>query len=176
MLEGVVDIASGHAERGEKACEDAGNDGESKSKGEHGGVELDFAELRQLGGEEFEEKLNAKVSRDEAEGSSDERDEDGFSEELLHDARAARAHGGADGDLFAARKGACEKEIGDVGTGDEKDEGDGGEHHEERGTDIADGLVAERMKDCAPAFVIGGVGLFEPLGDGVHLGLCLLRG
>ena len=94
----------------------------------------------------------------------------------MDDTRAERSHRGADGDLFAAREGAGEEKIGDVGAGDEEDERDGAEHHKQGGTNIADGLITEGMNDGAPSFVLGGVGLFEALGDGVHLGLRLLDG
>ena len=101
LFEGVVEVASSHAERGDEACEEASGDGEAECEGENGEAELNCAELRELVGEEFDEKLNTEVRGDEAESSADQGDEDGFSEELPDDARAARAHGGADGDLFA---------------------------------------------------------------------------
>ena len=37
-------------------------------------------------------------------------------------------------------------------------------------------LFAQRVNDCAPSLVLGGIGLLEMLGDGIHLCLCLLEG
>ena len=173
LLEGFVDVAFGHAPGGEEAREDAGRDGEGEGEGEDGAVEADVAHAGQLVGEELDEELDAVVGGDEAERASAEGDDQGFAEQLLDDARAGCAHGGADGDLFAAREGAGEDEVGDVGAGDEEHEGYGAEHHEESGTNVADGLFAQGFDGCAPALVVFGVGLLEALRDGVHLCLGL---
>ena len=175
LLEGFVDVAFGHAPGGQEAGEESGGDGEGEGEGEDGGVEADIADAGEFVGEEFDEELYAVAGGDEAERASAEGDDEGFAEQLLDDARAGCAHGGADGDLFAAGEGAGEDEVGYVRAGDEKNEGDGAEHHEERGTNVAYGLVAHGFDGCAPAFVVFGVGLLEALRDGVHLGLGLLE-
>ena len=128
-----------------------------------------------LSAKNLRSRFDAEVSDEKAEGSAADGENDGFSEQRLDDSGAACAERRADGDLFAAAEYAREDEIGNVGAGDEQHEGDRSEHHQQRGTHIADEVFAHGDDDGAPAFVVGGIGLLEAVRDGVHLGLCLLE-
>lgn len=67
----------------------------------------------------------------DAERSSRRCQKQGLGQQQLHEPCPARSKGRAQRDLAAARGGAAEEEIGDVGAGDEQDEADRGKQEEQ---------------------------------------------
>ena len=70
----------------------------------------------------------------------------GFHQAFAQQAQPSAAHGGADGELLAARRGAGDQQIGDVDAGDEKHAAGGGQQDIERALDIADHVIEQRAR------------------------------
>jgi hypothetical protein len=89
--------------------------------------------------------------------------------ELTNDPPAPRAQGGADGHLAFAAGGAHEQQVGDVGAGDEQQEGHRSEHREQRRTDVAGERTLELL--CGPAKVCIRLReiLSQPFADRCHV-------
>ncbi len=76
--------------------------------------------------------------------AADAREDEALGEQLAHEPRASGAERGADRELAVARGRPREQEVGDVGAGNEEHEGDGAGEDEQRGTDVAGQLLAQR--------------------------------
>ena len=81
-----------------------------------------LADARNVAGVEGEQGAHADEAEDESEDTSGDGEQNAFREQLADDARAARSHGGTNGEFTLASCSADEQEIGDVGAGDEEDE------------------------------------------------------
>jgi hypothetical protein len=132
-------------------------DGECKREGEYWTVETDDTHARQFVGKNFDQQFYGKVGGQETKRTSAQREDHGFTKQLLDNARAGSAHCGTDGNLFATRKRAGEDEVGNIRAGDQKHEGHSPEHHEQSRPDVAYHLFAQGVDNRAPAFVIIGI-------------------
>ncbi len=97
------------------------DDGKSKSEdGQRGrGVDGDVA----FAGDHVDEQARAAIGDGETGESAEDGENHAFGESLAHETAAGRAECGTDGGLRLARGGADEHEVGEVGAGDEQDEG-----------------------------------------------------
>ena len=138
FLQDLIEVGARGAQSGRNAEEQAAADTEGGEVAEDGVVHgelhpVGFADVR--GGEC--EPVDAKGSEAEAEGSTDDAEDDTFDEELADDTPARGAERGADGHLTLAGDGAAQHHVGDVGAGNEENESNGGQHEEEDHFDVA---------------------------------------
>ena len=113
--------------------------------------------------------MAAEQGDEESAGGTDDGKEQSFGEELAKQAGAAGADGEAEGHFVAAAEGADKKEIGDVGAGDEEDEGDDDDHDLEGGEQsarVVERRLPEGPEAQAAATIGGGVVGCEARGDG----------
>ena len=96
--------------------------------------------------------------------------------QLPDHAALARAHGGANGHLSAARRGAGQQQIGDVGAGDQEHKADRAQQHQESGPHVPHDFLRQRPHVDAVLGIRLGIGLRELRGHAVHVGLRLLSG
>ena len=114
--------------RAEKhACDK--RDGKGEKKNEGGGAGLD-RQVGCVGKGEGENGARSGVGDGESGKSADATEDDALSKNLADNARATSAEGHADGNVGAARGGAGQHEVGDVGTGNEQN--DRGKDHQHR--------------------------------------------
>jgi hypothetical protein len=168
-------IATGSAEGGKEAAEQGGGDGAEQRIEGDGPVEADFGGA----GERVREKMEGTRGTggdSESEKGAKEGEEENFGEELGDDGAARGSEGKTDGDFVLAVGGAGEQESGNVGTGDEQEEGDGSVEEPEGVADVGDdGFFEGRALDLEVSVGFGE--LFAKLGlDGGEVGLSLGKG
>ena len=136
-----------------------------------------FADTGKARGADSEQGANAGVAEDEAEDAAGQREDDAFGQQLTDDARAARAHGGANGEFTLAAGCAHEQKVGDVGAGDEENEADRAEQDEEGLTSAGDDGVAQRL-DAEAVFGVHILGMKAAIlvGDEFELSVGLGEG
>src|SRR6266699_435756 len=78
----------------------------------------------------------ALCGKEKPERTAGDREQNAFGEELAGDSAATRSEGGADRDFFFASCRSREREIGNVGAGDEDDKDYGSEQHEQAKTNV----------------------------------------
>ena len=144
LLEGVVEAGVGGGEGGGEAAEDAGQDGESESEGDDLPVETDFADAWERLGKEADADAKGCRGEGEAENATGEADDEAFQHGLTEEGGGGGSEGEANGHLAAAADGANEKKTGEVGAGDEEDDGDGEEEGADERAGLFDGLFLER--------------------------------
>ena len=172
-FERAVEVDADRRQGGGEAEEDAGGYRNQECKGEHGAVDADFLEARDVARVHAADDEEAGLGHQQAENAAEDSDQDAFGEELADEAGPAGAEGGADGDFFLASGGAGEQEVGDVGAGDEQHEADRAEQHEHGAADIA----YDHFLDADDGHAEGAVPLAfdaHATGDGVDFGLGLL--
>ena len=181
FLKGGVEVGARGADGGEESEENAGEEGDAEGESEDAPVDTDggsmFADAGKAGGADGEQGANAGVAEDEAEDAAGEGEDDAFGQQLTDDARAARAHGGANGEFTLAAGGADKQKVGDVGAGDEENEADGAEKDEEGFARAGDDRVAQRL-DAEAVFGVHIVGMKAAVlvGDQFELGVGLGEG
>ena len=87
-----------------------------------------FAELASRA----EKRAAGPPGEEDADRAAGQGEDQAFGNQLAHQQEAAGAHSQADRDLLLPADGAGEKEVGDVGAGDEQQQADDSEKDEER--------------------------------------------
>jgi hypothetical protein len=112
----------------------------------------------------------------EPEKGAEDSEEENFSEELADDGAARCTEGEADGDFVRAVGGAGKQESGDVGAGDEQEEGDGSVEEPEGVADVGDdGFFEGRALDLEVGVRFGKL-FAEAALDSGEVGLSLGKG
>ncbi len=157
FLEGGGQIGPRGLQGGNQPEQDAGGHGNDNSEHEHAPVEGDqgavLADAGKVGGVDAEQGANPDDSGGGSDRSADQGEEYAFGEQLADDAGTSSAHGDADGHFATAADGACQEEIGDVGTGDQEDEADGAGEHQDGRANVADEGLADGFH--AEALIVG---------------------
>ena len=135
--ERTVGFEAGGAQGGQDAEEQDGEDGNQQGKGENGqvGREVD-GDQRWAGRGQVEEHGGGAPGEGDSEERAEDGQEGGLGEELEDDAGAGRSEGHADGHFTGAGDAPGEEHVGDVGAGDEQDQGDDGHQDLEREGEI----------------------------------------
>ena len=148
-----------HAEK------DAGEDGDGDGEGEDVEIERDYGFVGYgVLGQQSDDGFDSTIGEEHAQSTAGQRKEHAFGEKLLNDALGAGTHGGADGDFTAARAGAGEQKIGDVGAGDEEEKANGGHQGDERVGEFSENAFVDGHELSAErrfGVVEGRVGLEE---------------
>jgi hypothetical protein len=80
--------------------------------------------LRPIAGNHAEQERVRPLCEDEAGSSADKSEKKTFREKLANQARACGAYGNPNGEFFLPRGAACEKQVREIGTGDQENQGD----------------------------------------------------
>ena len=105
---------------------------------------------------------------EKSEHAAEKRDNKTFCEKLTNNLAAARADGGANGELSRAGGAARSKKIGQVGAGNEQDQSDGAEEQGEIGA-IFPNQTFEKRRDVDRLLRVGfRIRLFQTRGDAFH--------
>ena len=163
FFEVAGEIGAGGAEGGGESEEEAGTGRDGEGEEEDGGIEIE-AESGAIenGWADGPEEVAAPAGEEESGGAAGQGEEEAFGEELAEEAGAGGAEGEAEGDFLVAGGGPGEEEIGDVGAGDQENEG-GDDHEQDAGAreDRAGtggkGGVGDGGEDEAAAEVFAGV-------------------
>src|SRR6185369_11440934 len=141
FFEGGVEIGARGLYGGDESKEDAGEDGNQRSKGQDTPVQRDTraidADAGDVAGVQRQQAADAEQAEEEAKRAADHGEQHAFGKELLDDAAAAGADGGADGDFARADGGAGQQKVGDVGAGNEEHATHRAQQNHERGADVA---------------------------------------
>ena len=105
-----------------------------------------LADARQAGRVDGEQRADADDAENRPEHAAGERQHDALGQQLAHDAAAARADGGAHGNLAPPAGRAHEQQVGDVRAGDQQHEADGADEHQQRRADVGDERFAHRHR------------------------------
>ena len=111
---------------------------------EHERIDGDRVEARQVSRAERHQQPHAGAREQQADHGSGERDRQALGEHLPHQLRTAGANRRADGELAAARRGADDEQVGDVGARDQQHEGNRAHQRQDRRTHAADEVVEHR--------------------------------
>src|SRR5579859_1319127 len=134
---------SGVLEDGDGAKENAGENGDDEGEEENGSVNADFVDARDSGRGHGDEGAQGGEGEAQANGAAKQAENETFQKQFTGDAVGAGAESGADGKFLAAAFDANEKEVGDIGAGDEQNHADGGHENPESAADIADDVLFE---------------------------------
>ena len=124
-------------------------DGEREAK--HGAVELDFIESREIVRAERTDCVQPPIGKQESERAAHEGQQQVLGDQLADQAHFSGAQGGANSDLPFSHRGAGEKQVGDVGAGNQEDKRDCPQQHEERWTNVPNELLFQRDEVDAPS-------------------------
>src|SRR4029453_10771767 len=170
---GVAAAAGGRAghpleggKAGERSHQQAGENGGSESEGEDRPVDLDLLRAGREAGRELHERVAGEDAPHEPEPAPEEGEERALGEELPEEAAASRPQRGTEAELAPAVGEAREREVRDVGAGDEEDERDRAQEDEERGPRVLHQLLAkgdERRRGVEAVGTRGRVLLLEAL-------------
>jgi len=134
---------TGVFEDGDGAEEDAGENGDDEGEEENGAVNADFVDARDSGRGHGDEGAQGGEGEAQADGAAKQAENETFKKQFTGDAVGAGAESGADGKLLAATFDADEKEVGDIGAGNEQNHADGGHENPESAAYIADDILLE---------------------------------
>ena len=122
----------------------------AERESEHARVDVDVAQqLREAGRHDEREEARAPERQCQAEAAADEREQQVLGEELLHEAPAAGAGGGAQRQLLLPGRPGGQQQVGDVGAGDQQHEADGAEQERQSLRRVAEEGLVQRH-DLAP--------------------------
>ena len=179
LLERRLQLEPRCVERGHRAEEDAGHEGNGCGECENAAVDRDVADARDLQRVERDETVRERVCDRDACSAADHRQQHRFGEELAGDASAARAEDGADRELLfsgpdvscvtvscrgrsdGVRRHRCAKpqrpDAGHVGAGVSGAGGDGNHHRHH----VAHAIDVSTVRDRTPVYqgVMGSVTL-----------------
>jgi hypothetical protein len=177
FVENGIDVWAGELPGRGEAKENAGESCDCESEGECAQVKLNFVEARDVGGADGEENLQEPPAKERAGQATSDGEKQTFQNKLAKDARAAGSEGGANGDFLAARDGAGEKEVSDVGAGNEHYTGDDGPEEKEGGFEArTDRILQQRDGSDACAEEHAGMNRGDVGLDRVHFGGSLVEG
>ena len=147
FLQRLVDAGADGGKGGRDAADHAGDDGENEREGGDDPVETDVADegkgLRQQVGADAQR--NGR--RDETDDAASDAEHQAFQKRLAEQGCCARSERESHGDFAAAANGADEQKSGEVGAGDEQDDGDGEEQGANQGTRLGDGVLMQAGDD-----------------------------
>ena len=127
---------------------------------------------RKARGRQTHEQPDQPAHRDDAQAAADERERHALGEQLPQQARPARAHRDAHGQLALARHQAREEQVRHVDARDEQHEPRRAQQHEQRATGVADEDLVERADRRAMGMVPK---RRQPGAERFHLGPRLLE-
>ena len=169
VLERFEEPAAPGLERRHQADGEAGQKRQSEGESEGHAVDSDLARPRQAGGDRGHREVGAPERQEHPPEAAGEGEGQSVGQHLAHQPPAAGAERGADGELALPGRGPGEQKVGDVGTGDQEDEGDRPQEHEEGGADTPGHDIVERFDLHAVAGVLPRVLLGQAGGDRHHL-------
>ena len=175
LRQGLIQIDAGRVQRRCDSEKHGRNPGGRKSERQHAPVEPDFIQPRNIGRREAHQQRRNPDGDQQAERARGQRQQAAFGEHLANNARAAGAHGGADGDFACAPGGFGQQQVRDIGAGDQQHQRDGAEQKVEREAHVRNHFVAHQDDGGALAFVARGILLRQARGDGGHLRLRCAR-
>ncbi len=169
FFEGVVEAGAHGGEGGGDSADDAGDDAEGEGEDSDLPVERDVGDEGEVFGEAADADFEGDGGEDESDDAAGDAEDEAFEKRLAEEGGAAGAEGEADGHFAAAADGADEEKSGEVGAGDEQDDGDGEEEGADEGTGLGDDVLMEAADDGADvqAGHEGGVAAHDFLGDAI---------
>ena len=159
--------------RGNQTESHAGDSGKHERENQDEIVHADRVHSRQIFGQERTESANTPVGESDSNYSTEKTEHGGFTEQLADDSTPAGAKRGANSDFFRARSGSREKQVGDIGAGDQQHETDGTQEDQQRGSDVSHNFFLHRHETDGPAFILRRKFARQPFADRVHFGLSL---
>ena len=175
LFQRFTDTFCRQAQCGQKSGKNSGDERDAKGEGQYPPVKANGVGARQLIADKLHHEHGCVMREDQAERATGNRQDHRLRKHLLQEAATAGSESRADGDFFAPRKRIGQHQIRDVGTGDQEHQGDRAQQNEQPRTNIADQIIAQRNSSCAPAFVVLGILLRQPVGDGRQFGFGLLQ-
>ena len=157
LLQRLVHIGARGEPRGRDAKNQPGEDAQRERKDEHSRIEMNVGNARKIRGSKGKQRIQSPAREQHAGQAAAEREENAFSQELADEPGPAGAKCGADRNLAVPRGRAREKEVGDIGAGDEQHAADRAEQGVEHSADIAHAVILQRHHEDAPAFVRIGI-------------------
>ena len=134
----------GRASRGHDGDDESGGQAQRQAESEHRRVDRDLRGARQaLSRKRLDGSEAPRAEREPGHGPGERQDER-LREDRPEEVAARGSEGRPDRELAPARGDTGEREVGDVGRGDEHQEADGRKQHEEGRPDAADQCVPER--------------------------------
>jgi hypothetical protein len=118
---------------------------------QHPSVHRDVVEARKQPRRHGDEGMHRPRRERDADRGSGQGEHETFRNELSNDAPGGRAERGANRHLTRSARGANEKQIGDVCTGDQQHESHRAQNGVQRRPQIADELVLQRLDGAAEA-------------------------
>ena len=128
-----------------------------------------------VGDQADQERQCGKGQQDAGDAAAD-RQQQALGEQLADQALAPGAHGGAHGEFLAAREGARQQQVGQVGAADQEHAEGGAEQGGEQHARTPGEFVAQGVDAGAEVFVRLGPGALHGGGDDIHFGLGGLQG
>ena len=136
-------------ERRNRAEQERRRERDGHGEREHGRMDSDLANARQVARSQGDEDLKSRVCEPEAERATRRAQDEALDEQLSRDALRSCAERGAHGELLAPRVRPHEHEIRDVGARDEQHGADRTHEHPQGARDTADQVVLQRPHDGA---------------------------
>src|SRR3984893_1334132 len=167
--DGGAEANAGVFENGNAGDEEAAKQSDGESEEENGAVDADLIDARKSGRGDGHEDAERGESEAEANEAAEKSEGDAFHENFAGDARARSAEGGADGEFLATAFDSDEKQVGDVGTGDEQNHSDGTHENPECVADVTDDVFLQRAEIGADVGVFENFGI-ETIGGGEAAG------
>ena len=176
VLQGLDQIGVRRLQGGREAEDDRCTCREQQAEGQHRPVQSNQRFTRdETLGDGVDHQRDAELCEQAPDPQAENREQQALDEQLPHQPCSRGAERGAQCHLALASGGAAEEHVGDVGTGDEQQQPDGGGHRVERPAERPDDAVDDvHDLDGEPGRVVSRVDLGHPLCDGGHLGLGLV--
>ena len=149
--------------------DDAGGERQEKSEGENRSIEFDLADARNVLGHGRNQRFGPPLREEQSEQPADGREEHTLRQQLADNPEPAGAQGAPQRNFFSAHRRAGQHQIRHIRVRNQEQARDRAEQNVERGPDIADDLIAQRLKRRAEPGVRLRIFFLESAGDRAHL-------
>src|SRR5262245_40245196 len=175
LFERLCQVEPRRLERRREAEDDAGRERYPQCEAEHRRVDLHLRQVEQIGRGERYEQIGPPPRQRQSGQAAQPGEQQTLGQQLPDDATAIRAQRSAHGNFPPPPRGARQQQVGNVRAGDQEHHPDRAEQHEQRQTNLARELRAQRNQIHPPAGVEIRVLLLYPAVNSAHLGLRLLQ-
>ncbi len=153
-----------------------GHERNEKAERHNAPVDPNILDARQRIGAERQDRPYTPDRERETERRPDECEHDALGKKLAHDAELPGTECPPNRHLARSGRTARKQEVGQIGTADEQNEADHGQHHHERTVDVADdGCTKRDDRGCTPFGVRCRVRGGKACGDHVEIGVSLVE-
>ena len=134
------------------------------------GVDSGFRETRNASRPEPRHQRHHSARQRQPERSARQRQQHALGKQLRHNAAAARAQRGADGNLLLARGASRQQQVGHIHAGHGQQKPHRRHEYQQRLAHVAHELFPKRNQRWAPAVVQRRIGLLQAAPDDIHFG------